>query len=134
MQTFLSLSDEPRESISVSLMDMDGWDDLILGLDWISSHGLRHLSADGRVNIRSGPALLQLVLLDLLPASARLVTRALQVIAHGESLSSQPEAPPPHRAAGAGGAGRTTRAERPRRTPSTAAASPLDGVVAAGRR
>ena len=41
---------------------------------------------------------------------------------------SSSQAPPPHRAVSAGGAGRTTRAERPRRTPSTNAASPLNGV------
>ena len=91
---FLSLGDELRESISVSPMDMDVGDDLILGWDWISSHDLRHLYADGRVHLRSGPALLQL---DLLPASARPVTRALQVIAHGEfrRLLRQIERPVP---------------------------------------
>ena len=69
MHIFLSLGDELSESISVSPMDMDVGDDLILGWDWISSHDLRHLYADG--HLRSGPALLQL---DLLPASARPVT------------------------------------------------------------
>ena len=91
---FLSLGDELRESISVSPMDMDVGDDLILGWDWISSHDLRHLYADGRVHLRSGPALLQL---DLLPASARPGTRALQVSAHGEfrRLLRQIERPVP---------------------------------------
>jgi hypothetical protein len=56
-------------------------DDMILGWDWISSHDLRHLYADGQVNLRSGAALLQL---DLLPASARPAARLLPVIAHGE--------------------------------------------------
>ena len=81
VQIFLSLGDGLRESFSVSPMDMDVGDDMILGWDWIASHDLRHLYADGRVSLRSGPALLQL---DLLPASARPTTRALPVIAHGE--------------------------------------------------
>ena len=77
----LSLGDTFRESLSVSPMDMDVGADLILGWDWISSHDLRHLYADGQVCLRSGPALLQL---DLLPASARPAARALSVISHGE--------------------------------------------------
>jgi hypothetical protein len=36
-------ADKFRESMSVSPMDMDMGDDLILGWDWISSHDLRHL-------------------------------------------------------------------------------------------
>ena len=77
----LSLGDTFRESLSVSPMDMDVGADLILGWDWISSHDLHHLYADGQVRFRSGPALLQL---DLLPAGARPATRTLTVIAHGE--------------------------------------------------
>ena len=40
-------------------MDMDVGDDLILGWNGISSHGLRHLYIAGRVSLRSGPALLR---------------------------------------------------------------------------
>ena len=76
----LSLGDSFRESLSVSPMDMDVGADLILGWDWISSHDLHHLYADGQVRLRSGPALLQL---DLLPASARPTAGALSVISHG---------------------------------------------------
>ncbi len=49
--------------------------------DWISSHDLHNLYADGQVCFRSGSALL---LLDLLPAGARPTTRTLPVICHGE--------------------------------------------------
>ena len=77
----LSLGDTFRESLSVSPMDMDVGADLILGWDWISSHDLHHLYADGQVRFRSGPALLQL---DLLPAGARPAARTLPVIGHGE--------------------------------------------------
>ena len=63
----LSLGDTFRESLSVSPMDLDVGADLILGWDWISSHDLHHLYADGQVRFRSGPDLLQL---DLLPAGA----------------------------------------------------------------
>ena len=76
-----SLGDTFRESLSVSPMDMDVGADLILGWDWISSHDLQHLYADGQVRFRSGPALLQL---DLLPAGARPAARTLPVIGHGE--------------------------------------------------
>ena len=61
----------------MSPMDMDVGDDQILGWDWISSHGLHHLYVDGRVSLRSGPALLQL---DLLPAGVRPAARTLPVI------------------------------------------------------
>ena len=63
-------------------MDMDVGADLILSWDrdWISSHDLQHLYADGQVRSRSGPALLQLY---LLPAGARPASRTLQVIGHG---------------------------------------------------
>ena len=77
----LCLGDTFRESMSVSPMDMDVGDDLILGWDWISSHDLRHLFVAGQVSLRSGPALLQL---DLLPAAARPASRTLAVIGHGE--------------------------------------------------
>jgi len=77
----LCLGDAFRESMSVSPMDMDVGDDLILGWDWISSHDLRHLFVAGQVSLRSGPALLQL---DLLPAAARPASRTLAVIGHGE--------------------------------------------------
>ena len=93
----LGLGDRFRESLSVSPMDMDVGDDLILGWDWISSHDLRHLYADGQVSLRSGPALLQLA---LLPASARPAARTLSVIGHGEFRRllrhierAEPEAP-----------------------------------------
>ena len=39
----LYLGDAFHESLSISLMDMDVGDDLILGWDWISSHDLQHL-------------------------------------------------------------------------------------------
>ena len=65
---FLGLGDAFRESLSVSPMDIDVGDDLILGWDWISSHDLHHLFVDGRVSIWSCPELLQL---DLLCAAAR---------------------------------------------------------------
>ena len=77
----LGLGDTFREALSVSPMDMDVDDDLILGWDWISSHDLRLLYVDGRVSLRSGPAQLQM---DLLPAGARLAPRTLSVIGHGE--------------------------------------------------
>ena len=77
----LGLGDTFRESLSVSPMDMDVGADLILGWDWISSHDLHHLYADGQVRLRWGPALLQL---DLLPAGARPAARTLPVIGHGE--------------------------------------------------
>jgi hypothetical protein len=60
---------------------MDVGADLILRWDWISSHNLQHLYADGQVRFRSGQALLQL---DLLPAGARPTTRTLPVICHGD--------------------------------------------------
>ena len=63
-------------------MDMDVGDDLILGWDWISSHDLRNLFHAGQVDLRSGPAQLQL---DLLPASARQQpANVATVIGHGE--------------------------------------------------
>ena len=63
-------------------MDMDVGDDLILGWDWISSHDLGHLFQTGKVDLRSGPAQLQL---DLLPAAARPPRASLAtVIGHGE--------------------------------------------------
>ena len=90
----LVFGDTFREELSVSPMDMDVGDDLILGWDWISSHDLRHLYVDGRVSLRSGPALLQL---DLLPACVRPAARTLSVIAHGEfrRLLRQIEQEPP---------------------------------------
>jgi hypothetical protein len=48
---YLGLGDKFRELLSVSPMDMDVGDDLILGWDWISSYDLRHLYADGRVSL-----------------------------------------------------------------------------------
>jgi hypothetical protein len=39
----LSLGDAFRESLSISAMDMEVGDDLILGWDWILSHALHHL-------------------------------------------------------------------------------------------
>ena len=49
----LSLGDTFRETLSVSPMDMDVGADLILGWDWISSHDLHHLYADGHVRFRA---------------------------------------------------------------------------------
>ena len=60
---------------------MDVGDDLILGLDWFSSHDLRHLFVAGQVSLLFGQALLQL---DLLPTSARPASSTLAVIGHGE--------------------------------------------------
>ena len=78
----LSLGDAFRESMSISPMDMDVGDDLILGWDWISSHALHHLYLPGCVGLRSGPAQLQLA---LLPAAARPPPATLStVIGHGE--------------------------------------------------
>ncbi len=77
----LSLGATFRESLSVSPMDMDVGANLILGWDWISSHDLRLLYADGQVRFRSGPALLQL---DLLMAGTCPAARTLQVIGYGE--------------------------------------------------
>jgi len=78
----LSLGDAFRESLSISPMDMDVGDDLILGWDWISSHDLHHLFQAGQVGLRSGPAQLQLA---LLPSAARPPTATLStVIGHGE--------------------------------------------------
>ena len=78
----LSMGDTFRESLSISPMAMDVGDDLILGWDWISSHNLQHLFLAGRVDLRSGPAQLQL---DLLPAAARPPPTTLStVIGHGE--------------------------------------------------
>ena len=81
VRIYLSLGDTFRESMSVSAMDMDVGDDLILGWDWISSHDLCHLFVPGKVSVQSGPARLQL---DLLPAAARPPVHALSVIGHGE--------------------------------------------------
>ena len=78
----LSLGDAFRESLSISPMDMDVGDDLILGWDWISSHNLQHLFQAGQVGLLSGPEQLQLA---LLPAAARPPPTALStVIGHGE--------------------------------------------------
>ena len=68
--------------MSISPMDMDVGDDLILGWDWISSHDLGHLFQAGKVDLRSGPSQLQL---DLLPAAARPPPATLStVMGHGE--------------------------------------------------
>jgi hypothetical protein len=78
----LNLGDTFRESMSVSPMDLDVGDDLILGWDWISSHDLRHLYQAGQVDLRSGSAQLQL---SLLPPAARPPPATLStVIGHGE--------------------------------------------------
>ena len=78
----LSLGDAFRESMSISPMDMDVGDDLILGWDWISSHDLQHLFQAGQVGLRSGPERLQLA---LLPSAARPPKATLStVIGHGE--------------------------------------------------
>ena len=68
--------------MSISPMDMDVGDDLILGWDWISSHDLRNLFHAGQVDLRWGLEQLQL---DLLPANARLPPANIStVIGHGE--------------------------------------------------
>jgi hypothetical protein len=73
--------------MSISPMDMDVGDDLILGWDcqWISSHDLHNLFQAGRVGLRSGLAQLQLA---LLPAAARPAAGApaalSTAIGHGE--------------------------------------------------
>jgi hypothetical protein len=78
----LGLGDVLRESLSISPMDMDVGADLILGWDWISSHDLRHFFREGRVDVRSGTARLQLA---LLPAEARPLPATLStVMTHGE--------------------------------------------------
>ena len=78
----LCLGESFRESMSISPMDMDVGDDLILGWDWISSHDLRNLFHAGQVDLRSGLEQLQL---DLLPANARLPPANIStVIGHGE--------------------------------------------------
>ena len=78
----LCLGESFRESMSISPMDMDVGDDLILGWDWISSHDLGHLFQAGKVDLRSGPSQLQL---DLLPAAARPPPATLStVMGHGE--------------------------------------------------
>ena len=112
----LSLGDAFRESMSVSPMDMDVGDDLILGWDWISSHDLQHLFQAGQVDLRSGSAQLQLA---LLPSAARPPPASLStVIGHGELrrllrqiVSDSPPASPvatppvaPEAAPGPGGA------------------------------
>ena len=73
----LYLGDTFRESMSVSPIDMEVGDNLILGWGWISSHDLRHLFVAGQVSLRSGQALLEL---HLLPAEARSASRTLVVI------------------------------------------------------
>ena len=50
----LGLDDTFRETLSVSPMDMDVCDDLILGWDCISSRDLRLLYVDGSVSIQQG--------------------------------------------------------------------------------
>ncbi len=44
----LNLGNVFRESLSISPMDMDVANDLILGWDWISSHDLQHLFQTGQ--------------------------------------------------------------------------------------
>ena len=68
MLVHLCLGDTFHEVLSVSPMDIDVGDDIILGWDWISIHDLRNVYVNGHVILRSGPAQLQL---DLLPAEAR---------------------------------------------------------------
>ena len=71
----LSLGDAFRESMSISPMDMDVGDDLILCWDWISSHDLQHLFQEGQVDLRSGLAKLQLGFSQLLHAPRRRPSR-----------------------------------------------------------
>lgn len=68
VQNYLGLASTFWESLSVSAMDMDVGDDLILGWDWISIHDLRYLYVPSQIYLQSGTARLQL---DLLPAAFR---------------------------------------------------------------
>ena len=52
VRIFLGLGDAFREFLSVSPMDMDVGDDLILGWEWSSSHDLKHLYVTGQVDVR----------------------------------------------------------------------------------
>jgi hypothetical protein len=70
------------ESMSVSPMDLDVGDDLILSWYWISSHDLLHLYQAGQVDLRSGLALLQLARLP--PAACPPQATLSTVIGHGE--------------------------------------------------
>jgi hypothetical protein len=87
----LNLGDTFRESMSVSPMDLDVGDDLILGWDWISSHDLLHLYQVGQVDLRSGQALLQLALLP--PAASPPPATLSTVIGHGALGVPPPPSP-----------------------------------------
>ncbi len=84
MLVHLNLGYAFRESMSVSPMDLDVGDNLILSWDWISSHDLRHLYQAGprQVDLRSGSAQLQLALLP--PAARPPPANLSTVIGHGE--------------------------------------------------
>ncbi len=68
MLIYLCLGDKFRKLMLVSPMNMDVGDNLIPSWDWISSHDLRQLYADGRVCLLSGSEQLQLKLLPRAPA------------------------------------------------------------------
>jgi hypothetical protein len=77
-----SLGNVFREAMSISQMDMDVGDDLILCWEWISSHYLQNLFQAGQVGLWSGQDQLQLA---LLPTAARHPPAALSmVIRHRE--------------------------------------------------
>ncbi len=58
--------------MSILLMDMDVGDDLILGLDWISSEDLQNLFQAGQVGLLSGRDQLALLLAKARPPLAAL--------------------------------------------------------------
>ena len=78
----LGLGDTFRESMSVSLMDMDVGDNRILGSDWISSHDLPHLFVDGQVS--SGLCWCSFNWTYSRPRYAQPPLSTLAVIGHGE--------------------------------------------------
>ncbi len=80
MLIHLSLGDLFSETMSISLMDMDEGDDIILCWDWISSHALQAR----QVGLRLGRDQLQLA---LLPAAAQPPPAALSTVIGHEELS-----------------------------------------------
>ena len=68
----LCLADTFCEVLSVSPMDMDVCDDLILGWDWISSRALHNFHVDGHCSLIPGRARQRL---DQLPAEASVKPR-----------------------------------------------------------
>jgi hypothetical protein len=123
------------ESFSVSPMDVDEDDNMVLGWDWIWSHDLRSLYADSecrvRVSLRYGPVLLQL---GLLQASVCPYARLLQAIASDRPWGfSQARSPQVNCAGGSGGPGGLRSIDAnpaSSRTSTTSDPAPLDGMVA----